>query len=178
MVILRQSVSCNLRHAVMKKFSFNCLFVLLACTSCVTFSSALDSGLQYHTTSDGILHDSGCTKCCDIPYQSSNILQDIKSCSGPYFFVGVQAQPSIYEFGAFAAAMEMKTETKIERPYNFLYSAPDASFPLLDAAFLDQQNLDVSLRTQNSKLPLEWTRTIFSCPGLRFHYFIWITIES
>jgi hypothetical protein len=146
----------------MFKFTCNCVLVLLSCTSRVTFSSALNNGLQYHTTSDVKLLDSGCTKCFDVPYGSATIAQDINACSGPNFFVGVKTHANIYEFGSFAAA----SETKINYPYLSWYFTREAPLPLLDAAFLDQQNLEISLRSHNSELSHEWGRTVFNCPGL------------
>jgi hypothetical protein len=148
----------------MFKFTFNCLLVLFSCTSRVTFSSALKNGLQYHTASDDKLLDSGCTKCFDSHHGSATIIQDINACSGPNFFVGVKTHANIYEFGSFAAA----TETKINYPYLSWYFTREAPLPLLDSAFLDQQNLEILLRSQNSELSHEWERTVFNCPGLPF----------
>lgn len=162
MEFLKKSVSCNSRHVVMFNFIFNCLLVLFSCTSRVTFSSALNSGLQYHTTTDDKLRESGCSRCCDLTYGSATTIEDINSCSGPNFFVGVKTHANIYEFGSFAAA----TETKINYPYLSWYFTREVPLPLLDASFLDQQNLEISLRSHNSELSHEWERTVFNCPGL------------
>lgn len=167
MKFVKKSVSCNPCHAVMFKFSFHCLLVLLSCTSRVTFSSALNSGLQYHSTSADKLRDSGCTKCCNLPFGSATTIQDLNSCSGPNFFVGAKTHADIYEFGSFAAA----AESKIKYPYLSWYFTRETSLPLLDGAFLDQQNLEISLRSQNSELSHEWERTVFNCPGLPVSYF-------
>ena len=75
------------------------------------------SGVQYDVALSNLI-DAGCERCYEAPYGSVSELEDIRLCSGPYLFVGMQkGGKQALEIGALAPVDVLRTEASRSAPH-------------------------------------------------------------
>ena len=86
-------------------------------------TSAYESGIQYDIPYVNLVL-AGCSKCYNAVLTSATKSSHIKSCSGPYLFVGIQSPDNVtFVVGAFAPAAEVQIPTTLSNSHlsNGLY---------------------------------------------------------
>ena len=86
-------------------------------------STVYKRGVQYDVPISSLVA-AGCVPCHETPYGSVSKSQDIKSCTGPYLFVGTQiGDKQVLEIGALASVEVLRMESTRSEPYlsNGLY---------------------------------------------------------
>lgn len=92
-------------------------FFLFGSLLCLVGSSLYKSGVQHNVPMSSFAA-AGCVPCHESPYGSTLNSEDIKSCGGPYLFVGVQKEDrSALEFGALVSVEVLRMDASKSAPY-------------------------------------------------------------